>query len=126
MNEAIILKAIEGGWCNDNGYQFDGMDLLAREIYFQSMVGGELHNHTVVYPDALLDRTFWQALGKALGWKPFNSPLDEMLTWQYEWHRFIDHLASGKPADDFFKELLENSKAEGKEALSKATDGEYS
>lgn len=34
-----------------------------------------------------------------------NTPL-----WLYHWHCFIDHIAEGKNPDDFFKELLTNSK----------------
>lgn len=26
--------------------------------------------------------------------------------WQYEWHRFIDHLAERKDIDSFFNELI--------------------
>lgn len=78
----------------------------------------------------LLDPTFWQALGKGLGWenrvcffcgekyrkidgeyheycdkcsKPFHEEIPE---YKYHWHRFIDHLAEGKDAESFFKELL--------------------
>lgn len=28
------------------------------------------------------------------------------ITWKEQWHKFIDHLASGGSADDFFKDLL--------------------
>jgi hypothetical protein len=28
-------------------------------------------------------------------------------SWQYHWHRFIDHLAEGKTPEDFFRELLD-------------------
>jgi hypothetical protein len=30
----------------------------------------------------------------------------EAVTWLTEWHRFIDHLAKGKDAESFFKELV--------------------
>lgn len=32
-----------------------------------------------------------------------NAPIK---SWNYEWHRFIDHLASGRDAESFFKKLL--------------------
>ena len=65
----------------------------------------------------LLDPLFWQALGKALGWGDYapyglesESPAGyddaRLNSWRWHWHRFIDHLASGKDVDEFFKELL--------------------
>ena len=32
-----------------------------------------------------------------------NAPIE---SWLYEWHNFIDHIASGKSIDSFFEELL--------------------
>lgn len=74
---------------------------------------------------ALLDPLFWQALGKSLGWKKkcsikyeeggvylekeareYISKTVNMDMWQYQMHRFIDHLASGKDADSFFSALI--------------------
>jgi hypothetical protein len=40
---------------------------------------------------AIISPSFWQALGKARGWPPY---------------RLIDHLANGKDAESFFKELV--------------------
>lgn len=61
--------------------------------------------------DVLLDPLFWQALGKVRKWGVSNSILTdfgEVYTsgYLYYWHRFIEHLASGKDAESFFKELL--------------------
>ena len=85
------------------------------------------------WQEVVVDRDFWQALGKAMGWgnngvshaifkyitsmdKPTkNRPLPplekdvyryEVPAWAYHWHRFIDHLAEGKQIDDFFNDLL--------------------
>lgn len=90
MKEAI-QKAIEGGWDkkralfnpNDASYSMEKM-----------------------YCDPL----FWVALGKSLGWRT-GLEADEWGgvvsgEWQYRWHAFIDHLAEGKSAEDFFKELI--------------------
>jgi hypothetical protein len=66
----------------------------------------------------LYDPLFWQALGKAYGWGTdainvsWNIKGKDMGTWLYNWHSFIDHLAEGKDADSFFKELI-NSKMKG-------------
>ena len=75
----------------------------------------------------LLDPKFWQALGRALGWEKqvcakcgypaenlgvYCGGCDTELDiipypeWLYHWHRFVDHLAEGKPADEFFAVLL--------------------
>ena len=62
---------------------------------------------------------FWQALGKAMGWEN-GADLDSRWDyvkgkttyhyfndcWEFYWHRFIDHLAEGKAAESFFKEML--------------------
>ena len=75
----------------------------------------------------LLDPHFWQALGRALGWRRFardeatrsDYPSITMPTyeweyqgaiqeesWLYHQHRFIDWLAQEKSADEFFEEIL--------------------
>lgn len=57
----------------------------------------------------LLDPLFWQALGKARAWAltkhPIRGRYKYMKSWISEWHRFIDHLAEGKPAESFFASL---------------------
>lgn len=74
-----------------------------------------------------LNPFFWQCLGNALGWgadghnwstggevcdycgavdpEGSNKEVYDQC-WLYHWHRFIDSLAEGKSADDFFNELL--------------------
>ncbi len=59
---------------------------------------------------ALLDRTFWQALGKARGWRDEedsceSSSCQHCHGYMMKWHRFIDHLAEGKDAESFFATL---------------------
>lgn len=67
----------------------------------------------VVYPNenrVLLDPLFWQCLGKALGWDAGNYSEDENSykgEWEKVWHRFINHLAEGKSADEFFNSFKE-------------------
>lgn len=70
-----------------------------------------------------LDPAFWQALGRARRWSEaeysvsfgsthptlstrFGGRAYTLNTWRYHWHRFIDHLAEGKDAESFFKDLL--------------------
>ena len=66
-----------------------------------------------------LDPLFWQALGKAMGWKIgddydylYNASESlkvgqgKMDDWLYHAHRFLDHVLASKPAESFFSELL--------------------
>jgi hypothetical protein len=68
------------------------------------------------YQRFLLSPDFWQSLGKALGWKDgvvcaycgFTSCRHSakfVEKWHFKWHRFIDHLAEGKTAEEFFETL---------------------
>lgn len=52
----------------------------------------------------LLDPLFWQSLGKGLGWGKGRPGL-LIYEWLYHWHKFIDHLASGKDPEEFFSQL---------------------
>jgi len=102
--EQAIRKAIEGG--------YDKRSLDAWQSGGLEQIGCGL---------IVLDPSFWQCLGKALGWSkscwhlaedghvPFRHPAacgNGMHSWQLHWHRFIDHLAEGKDAESFFAELL--------------------
>lgn len=91
--------------------------------YWAIWLDGNGNQTTINVNSYLVDPAFWVALGKSEGWQykaflrgkweteevnnsmrsdtPFRSP-----EWQYHWHRFIDHLASGKSTDSFFEELL--------------------
>ncbi len=77
--EQAIKKAIEGGW------------------KYEDMI-------STYYAPLPLSRSFWQALGKNLGQGDFKT--ETKGSWKHNWHMFIDHLAEGKDADSFFKELL--------------------
>ena len=87
--ENAIKKAIEGG------YEPDKIKMYGASEWRQLL---------------LLDPDFWKCLGKALGWGydfvRDPSEIYDQEQWKDEWHRFIDHLASGKSADSFFEELL--------------------
>src|SRR3990167_10059015 len=64
-----------------------------------------------------LDKNFWVALGKSLGWShitAWNYESGHKIVddkWWLEWHRFIDYLASDKDAESYFKELLKDRKS---------------
>jgi len=76
----------------------------------------------VAVEETFLDPQFWQALGRALGWNHAMITVHEVENgrptvvtrarqhWLYHWHRFLDFLAEGKTAEDFFKSLPEKEK----------------
>ena len=104
-------------------------------IYFEASeeakYGRFVEKAEISLADLLLDYKFWQSLGKALGWNekdgrycPYcgydaisggwlasNPPTCPQCRrsvpdwWLYQWHRFIDHLASGKSAESFFEQF---------------------
>ena len=55
----------------------------------------------------LLDPSFWQCLGKSLGWDKIPNPNDYDLVggWRWQWHKFIDGLTKGKSIDSYFDTL---------------------
>ena len=71
----------------------------------------------VAVEETFLDPEFWRALGRALGWDhaimtvhTVENGRPTLVTragqhWVSHWHRFIDFLADGKTAEDFFKSL---------------------
>jgi hypothetical protein len=109
--KTAIKKAIESGW-------------KARKNQTNMFKGKEY---------LFLDPRFWQCLGKAMGWKEHFEAFDrcgiaydfetmeelkdeereqnECLNWERipywktYWHSFIDHLADGKTAENYFKQL---------------------
>lgn len=87
--EEAIKRAIEGGW-------------KPKRVVLDQI--------TMRHEEILLDPLFWQALGKAEGWKQegviSSAKMAKKPDWVYQWIKFIEHLAEGKDADSFFKELL--------------------
>jgi len=67
--------------------------------------------------ETFLDPDFWHALGRALAWDHEVMTVHEVAYgrstlvtragqhWLYHWHRFLDFLAEGKTAEDFFATL---------------------
>jgi hypothetical protein len=123
MDKAIKLS-IEGGWT------IEGIFIkVSDEVFFEPgyinlkrVIKGWKEGERIkitqeLINKALLDPLFWQALGKAKGWseKDFFLPdcegcgmPQEQLNpwWRHVWHCFIDHLAEGKSAEEFFDNLL--------------------
>lgn len=123
--EKAILKSIEGGW-KFNNKKITELDFCKDEKprldYFFLMT--DTHTYSVDYARVYSDPLFWQALGKAEGWKLENCDVEygakkgiycshchfganeDCNEWLYHWHYFIDHLASDGSVDKFFDDLL--------------------
>ena len=115
--QKAISKSIEGGWKENyicpKGYSKDECGCLDEQDCYD-----DCKEHKLSY--WLLMSSFWQALGKALGWEESDGFDLEAIAnggvpvsvgadkdrWKKEWHRFIDHLAKNKDPNDFFKQLL--------------------
>lgn len=126
MKEAIEL-AIKGGLDTHKGYKFTHVRWIGGNT---RTVVDLIHNYTsgsstlcTSAEELFLNPNFWEALGESLGWGNsfgFIQPGDTgeieswlesdsvgtVFRWEFEWHRFISHLADRKSADSFFKELL--------------------
>lgn len=111
--EQAIKKAIEGGYRKD--IVEDHADLCS--CGGSTTCAGKDHYKNGNFYKICLDPLFWQALGKAEGWKNtgvFRACLcaekkfhtHEIEEWEVRWHSFIDHLIAGKDIDSFFNELL--------------------
>ncbi len=71
--------------------------------------GRPLSSTTFSYDEFFLDPLFWQSLGKGMGWitKENNDTSAEigLEEWKLRWHCFIDALAKGETAEEFFRKL---------------------
>lgn len=62
---------------------------------------------TFDYNSILLDKEFWVALGKQLGWQITNPIGNKIIpTWKFKAHQFLDARFEGRE-QEFFKELIE-------------------
>lgn len=91
--KAAIEKAIEGGW--------------------NSPKSGSLAD--MIWETTALDPTFWQALGKSLGWPTGKEPDVSLFEWETKgWsgraHQFFDLILTGQDTAAFWDELLTNNK----------------
>ena len=67
---------------------------------------------TAMQADVFLDPDFWRALGRARRW-PADDAIDPKMTmgewqkqrWLGRWHAFVDHLATGKDTESYFRTL---------------------
>ena len=103
--QKAIQKAIEGGYERKNG-----------SFSFPMKLNDEFDIWEYDTNAILLDPLFWQSIFKKTSCFHDGSMYRHeakcdigMFEWQKEWHRFIDHLASGKDIDSFFDNLLPNT-----------------
>lgn len=101
IQQEAVSAAIEGGW-EPPFYGFKWW-----------MVGGMVlwndGQESFHWQQIALDPSFWQALGKALGWnddvafETYTAPM-----WKMQAMRFIDLIITGGSTDQFWDELLAN------------------
>jgi hypothetical protein len=109
----IISKAMEGGWIPLKSILIKYIDAF-EQIDYDTVVFykgtspdlGEVLGRISI-ARSILDYSFWQCLGKAMGWSGEHYTLESgRKEWVYKWHRFIDHLAEGKDIESFFDGLI--------------------
>lgn len=103
----IIEKAIEGGWRPENCRYPTIKSLQIDGVWFD--VQNSSSPIFFAYEVIVLDPTFWQSLGKSLGWEesePTN-PLG-IPKWRNEAGIFYDLILTNQPTDIFWQELLHN------------------
>jgi hypothetical protein len=115
--QEAVNKATAGGY-HINGT--DGMEtdyVGANSEYSVWTRKDNASSFIVPVADTFLDPNFWHALGRGLGWDhelmtvhTVENGRPTIVTraghqWLYHWHRFVDFLAEGKTADDFFATL---------------------
>ena len=113
--EQAIKKAIEGGW--------NFSDIATDEKY---LIEEMEERPSTRYRQIFLDPNFWKCLGKVMGYEEIyycedkehcefaGTPPFECQghykrpnnSWEAIWHEFINYLADGKSAEDYFKELI--------------------
>ncbi len=124
--EQAIKKAIEGGW---KPFTDDKVKKRFELEEHYAIFYDSVNVRRYAFSDMFINPKFWQALGKNMNWrscykhrmtnenilrcsicgrKPHVDPLCSNIydEWKDKWHSFIDHLASGKDAESFFKSLL--------------------
>ena len=102
--EDAIKKAIQGGFDKWTHLGTGSAERMGEVPQNNKKLEAWLLKGDSIY----LDASFWQSLRKTMGWKigEHHCPACEAKhRWLYHWHHFIDHLAEGKSAEEFFKTL---------------------
>jgi len=102
----IIEKAIEGGWKRWE-YLGESYGLASQDFNrdFYEILSENKNDQCLIS----LDPTFWQALGKALGWKEAHDPTRNDYTWVGHAHRFYDLILTNQDTKEFWAALTNNN-----------------
>lgn len=110
--ERAIRDAVEKGGYQPVGFEPVWPQEQGEDIWFFEILEGDVKRKPrtmrVAIATILMERDFWQALGKVYGWSNALSQNYDKIDragWRLVQHRFIDHLAEGKDAESFFKDL---------------------
>lgn len=102
--EKALKSAMDAGW---------KPEVIAENLTHHWF--GASQNQTISLANTALDATFWQALGKALGWGDYwyNDPETHVkVNLQKPWldyaHRFCDLIYTGGDTEKFWDELLKS------------------
>ena len=96
----IIELAVAGGW---KGWWDNSLGPVKIIDNHSNAVGWEI---------VALDATFWQALGKALGWENEQAKKAgvEWLEWKHWAFEFYDLILTNQPTDTFWQEIINANK----------------
>lgn len=108
--EQAIQKACDHGYKDSHIWGIENGEYILMDDSGQRV--GKLTVH-----EMLLDPTWWQALGRGLGWSDTfivdytasqigHFRAEDWDEWEFHWHDLITHLAANLPLEDFFKSLL--------------------
>jgi hypothetical protein len=115
--QEAVNTAVEGGY---HLHGTDGVATVYTGANNEYSAWTRMDNHSsflVPVEETFLDPAFWCALGCTLGWE---EACDLAITcvhgqaecrrchgsyWMYQWHCFIQHLATGQTRDAFFASL---------------------
>jgi hypothetical protein len=105
--EEVLKKATEGGYHINGSDELDTDEAGANRACSPWTRTENDSAYVASVQEAWLDPHFWRALGLALGWHEgvATKCLVYEQWWRQPWHRFIDHLADGKPPEAFFEHL---------------------
>ena len=104
--QQAIEDAQEGDWRHpEQGLVYDfRIEAESQQVQMmrESVNGSDYWDDVFHVSEALLDPTFWQALGKTRKWhtKKYNAS-GVMVGWFFVWHALIDHLEGGKDINSY-------------------------
>ena len=104
-----IKKAFKAGWKIKGEEHYGVCVVSGNRLVWDSNEGQQATSTVLCLEDVFLDPLFWQSLfgnKKVEIERSDNHGSQEQWLWQ--WHYFIDHLATGEKAEVFFEHLNQN------------------